>query len=306
MTRSVSGGNNSADRGYSHRQQHARPPPLLSLQDNMGESWKRFKTIWANYTLLSGLHDMPREIQVAQLENCLADDALKTLEGFDFPTGEDEMTVQEMMMAFERYAIGEIHETLERYKFGKRQQQEGESMDKFLADLRILMKTCQYCPRCEPSILRDRIILGIRSNDIREDLLKVRHLSLDKCIDICKASETAASHSDALVPDNVNRVLDGKQRDDTKECKFCSFNHPMKKEKCPAWGKVCNKCGKMNHFESKCHETSNKPARFGRHSSQGRKQHKRYADKGRVNQVDESSSSDDGNREWCNCISTPP
>ena len=61
-------------------------------------------TRWANYTLLSGLHDMPREIQVAQLENCLADDALKILEGFDFPTGEDERTVQEMMMAFERYA----------------------------------------------------------------------------------------------------------------------------------------------------------------------------------------------------------
>ena len=91
-------------------------------------------------------------------------------------------------------------------------------MDKFLADLRILMKTCQYCPRCEHSILRDRIILGIRSNDIRQDLLKVRHLALDKCIDICKASATVASHSDALVPDNVNRVLDGKQRDDTKEC----------------------------------------------------------------------------------------
>ena len=61
----------------------------------------------------------------------------------------------------------------------------------------------------------------------------------------------------------------------------------------------------MNHFESKCHETSNKSARFGRHSSQGRKRYKRYADNGRVNQVDESSSSDDGNREWCNCISTP-
>ena len=202
------------------------------------------------------------------------------VEGFHFPTGEDERRVQEIMMAFERYAIGEIHETLERYKFVKLQQQEGESMNKFLADLRILMKTCQYCPRCESSILRDRIILGIRSNDIREDLLKVRHLALDKCIDICKASETAASHSDALVPDNANRVLEGKQREDTKECKFCSFNHPTKKQKCPAWGKVCKKCGKSNHFESKCHDTSNKSSIFGRRSSQGRKQYKRYADKG--------------------------
>ena len=76
-------------------------------------------------------------------------------------------------------------------------------MDMFLADLRILMKTCQYSPKYEPSILRDRIILGIRSYDIIEDLLKVRHLALDKCKNICKASETAASHSNTLVPDNV-------------------------------------------------------------------------------------------------------
>ena len=69
-------------------------------------------------------------------------------------------------------------------------------------------------------------------------------------------------------------------------------------------GKGLQQVGKYEHFESKCHETSNKSARFGHHFSQGRKRYKRYADKGRVNQVDESSSSDDGNREWCNCIST--
>ena len=99
--------------------------------------------------------------------------------------------------------------------------QEGESVGKFLAALIILMKTCQYCPRCETSLIRDHIILGIRSNDIRENMLKVRYLALDKCIDFCIASETAASHSDAFVPDNAIRVLDGKQRDDTKECNFC-------------------------------------------------------------------------------------
>ena len=82
---------------------------------------------------------MPREIKVAQLENCIADDALKTLEGFDFPTGEGERTVQEIMMPIELYAIGEILERLEKYKFAQNQQHEGESMDTFLADLRILI-----------------------------------------------------------------------------------------------------------------------------------------------------------------------
>ena len=92
-------------------------------------------------------------------------------------------------------------------------------------------------PKCEPSTLHNRIILSTGSNVIRDDLLKARQLALDKCIDICKASESDDSHSNTLVSDNVNRVLDGKQRDGANECKFCSFNHPMKKDKCPAWGK---------------------------------------------------------------------
>ena len=73
----------------------------------------------------------------------------------------------------------------------------------------------------------------------------------------------------------------------------------MKKDKCPVRGTVCNKCGKMNHFKSKCHETSNYSARLGPILLKALNS----TDKGRVNQVDESSSSDDCNREWCNCIS---
>ena len=43
------------------------------------------------------------------------------------------------MIPFERDAIGEILERLDKYKFAQSQQQEGESMDTFLADLRILI-----------------------------------------------------------------------------------------------------------------------------------------------------------------------
>ena len=33
------------------------------------------------------------------------------------------------------------------------------------------------------------------------------------------------------------------------KCKFCSQSHIMKKELCPAWGKRCNVCGKINHWK---------------------------------------------------------
>ena len=37
-----------------------------------------------------------------------------------------------------------------------------------------------------------------------------------------------------------------------KTCNFCGGNHPQQKERCPAWGQKCHKCGGRNHFASKC------------------------------------------------------
>ena len=74
--------------------------------------------------------------------------------------------------AFEEYIVGELNETLERYKFAKRKHQEGEPFNSFLCALRQLLKNCKYCDTCQPSILRDRIVVGIRDSSIREELLK--------------------------------------------------------------------------------------------------------------------------------------
>ena len=37
-----------------------------------------------------------------------------------------------------------------------------------------------------------------------------------------------------------------------RACKFCGQNHEWKKGKCPASGKKCSRCGKLNHFSVKC------------------------------------------------------
>ena len=35
-------------------------------------------------------------------------------------------------------------------------------------------------------------------------------------------------------------------------CRFFGQMHMLKKELCPAWGKVCSACKKSNHFAVKC------------------------------------------------------
>jgi len=189
----------------------------------------------------------------------LGDDALKLLEGFKFDTPYEERTVKQILDAFEEFVVGQVNETLERYKFGKRFQAEGESFSKFLTDLRRLIKTCGYCATCEPSILRDRIIVGLRNEDIREDLLKESKLTLNQCIDICKAGEAATTHKSSLQPEKINKVKSTAKKEKlpkSGKCKFCGEEHVFIKEKCPAWGKRCTKCNGRNHAESVCRKRS--------------------------------------------------
>lgn len=50
------------------------------------------------------------------------------------------------------------------------------------------------------------MILGIHNPHTQAELLKIRQLDLQKCIDICKLSENATLQSKILRPEEVNRV----------------------------------------------------------------------------------------------------
>ena len=58
-------------------------------------------------------------------------------------------------------------------------KEEGEPLEKFTVDQTILTSTCNFGTLRE-SLVRDRIIRGIHDSKLREDLLKVADLALDK------------------------------------------------------------------------------------------------------------------------------
>jgi hypothetical protein len=84
-----------------------------------------------------------------------------------------------------------------------------ESFEVFLASIRDLIKSCNFCTNCHESILRDKIVLGV-SRTTRELLLRERQLSLKQAIDICKSTETASTTAKILqgetTSEPVNRV----------------------------------------------------------------------------------------------------
>ncbi|RUS75519.1 hypothetical protein EGW08_016709 [Elysia chlorotica] len=193
------------------------------------------------------IYTLPRDVQVALFLHCLDDDALKTYNGFSFEQPDSQRTLSDIITKFDAFAMGEMNVTYERYLFNSRLQRERESFEIFYSDLRRLVKSCNYCERCLDSLLRDRIVLGVRDKDTQRDLLS-RDLTLAKAIDVCKVAENADRHRQKInmapeasaavnaLPKQRNRPLSSSTRPQSSskppqaaKCKFCGRQHLMLK-----------------------------------------------------------------------------
>ena len=95
-------------------------------------------------------------------------------------------------MKFDKFTIGETKQTYERYVFNSWNQSPDETFDAYVAALRTLLKTCNFCECIRESLIRDRIVWGIQNPQTRKRLLQECKLTLNKCINICRSSETTA------------------------------------------------------------------------------------------------------------------
>ena len=275
------------------------PKPFSTSGGAVADDWKIFRQRWENYTILSDLETRTRARQVALLLQCLDDDALKTYQGFKFDTPADSRTVKEIIDKFEAFAIGAVNVTYERSLFNECVQKDGQAFESFYSELNQLVKTCQFCGECENSLMRDRIVVGIRSTATRQELLRERELTLDRCVDMCRAAEQSMTQTKAMsTPETVHGVYEKPRKGPTLiQCKYCGSKHARDKAKCAAFGKNCSSCGKPNHFAKVCRSGA---------PSGGRKRSDSYrkAAKPKVHNVQEEDSSSEG--EWVNAVTTPP
>lgn len=256
---------------------HVRMPPPLKLGEDMVEEWKMFKQQFKCYQVISSLNTRDKEYQCAVFLHCAGTAGIKIYNGLEFapagpdsnPPAEDKEDLPTIIRKFDQYIIGEINETYERYMFNKREQKVGESAEAYISALRDMANTCNFCNCLKDSLIRDRLVVGIRDNATRKRLLQKRNLGLAGAVDICKGAEATQLQLEGMgASASVSAVksdwkLKGKKSTHTgsksmgpefptQQCKFCAKNHVMRKEKCPAWGKTCSKCNKRNHFSVCC------------------------------------------------------
>ena len=187
----------------------------------------------------------------------------------------DPHTLNGAIAGFYAHFVGLTNETYERYVFNNRNQGATESVEDYVAALRTLSKACNFCECTQDSLLRDRIVLGITDNATSKRPLQELALTLTSCIDLCRCAQVASSqirsvgddeatahavtsHSPGGKPEpkthtmatrgrTPRRIAESNTHDKTlgqrgcaRKCKFCNRTHVMKKELCPAYGKICD------------------------------------------------------------------
>ena len=175
------------------------PPPLSFAEPaSLSKLWKNWRRQWDHYSVATGLKQRPEEIQVSTLLTCLGPDALNVLDGL-LPSEDDQKCLKTVLDKFEQFCVGKTNETFERYKFNVRNQERGESVDMYVAELRKLAKTCNY-GALEESLIRDRVVLGVPDVAVRKRLLQEPDLTLSKAIAVVQAHEATQRQMDSLEP----------------------------------------------------------------------------------------------------------
>ena len=242
------------------------PLNLRQNQTNLDTTWKLWHRQWKNYNIATGLQEKSEEVKVATLLTCIGPEAMLILDGL-CTNEEEQKTVDSIVEKFQAYCVVRPNETYERYKFNIRKQEKGEKVDEYVANLRQMTKSCNF-GSLEDSLIRDRVVLGIQDDNVRRRLLQESDLTLTQAVQTIRAHETTHDQMQVMAQQESQQLMQhgadlhavsGGRNDGCRKtapftgwCKYCGTKHKFKKEQCPAWGKTCQLCGRLNHVASKC------------------------------------------------------
>ena len=176
-------------------------PSRLDMAGNISENWKKWKQVWDSFEITSRLNKQENKYGVATFITCIGSEALEVYHGLPFENEEDKHIMSKVMELMERHCIGQTNVIYEQYCFNNRKQESGESFDTYLTALRTLAKTCNFGSLTD-ELSRDRIVCGICDTGTRKKLLQEPKLTLQKCIDVCRSTETTATQMKVM---NGNR-----------------------------------------------------------------------------------------------------
>ncbi|CAI6370293.1 unnamed protein product [Macrosiphum euphorbiae] len=269
-------------------------PAPLKMTGNMTQNFKFFKQQVEIYMTATETDGKSKEIQVARLLNLMGTEALKVYNTLA-PEKEKDKEISAILNRMEKYCSPRTNEIMAHYKFFTAKQND-DSFDVYLTRLKELIKPCNFGV-LEDKLLKTQIILGIQCRDTLERLLR-EDMTLEKVVSFCQSVEAAEINCKELgksaeVHHIVNKKFSSsKSKATINSCTRCGNTHSI--NACPAYGKVCNKFKRLNHFSSLCKSKFDTVPKINKNNkSNFKKENKNFFKQNLINTVDSETELND-------------
>ena len=219
----------------------------------------------------SELKKAEKDEQAARLLLWLGDPGLDIYNGLIFPEGKNKEDPKDILDMFENHLQPITTHRIFRYEL-QTMHQDSKSIDTYVKDLRNIAARCKFRDQREINDrILDQAIFGCNSKEVQKELIcKDETLTLEKAVEVIRAVEATNIQMENLHKNKTN--------DDTHDlhaikkkrpCTKCGRFHPPRS--CPAFGDICRKCHKLNHWERECRSEiphKQKQASHGQYSHQ--------------------------------------
>lgn len=196
------------------------PPKPLDSTGDAFHSWTVWKKDFDLYATATKLKEQAKEVQAATFLMAIGEEARRSFYTFTFENDDDKRDIKILTEEFEAHFKPTTNLTFNEFRFGSRNQQEGESFNDWLTELRTLAQQCEF-GALEDRMLRSRIILGINDRVLQQRHV-LENLSYTKTVEICRASEQGKERFNEIQDACATRIDAVKSKANT--CFKCGFD----------------------------------------------------------------------------------
>ena len=246
--------------------------------------WAFFNDEWELYQRRASLQ--PGHL-TDELRACCSKELRKTLFDLLGSTTLKSLGEKALLEKIRSVAVIGKNKAVHRKEFYEIHQAPDEPVNRFVAKLRAKAERCNFTQPCSNNdceqlnnygdeMVKDQMVCGLHDKDIQQEVLaKDKQLStFDETYSLIEAYELgkqAKAQLDDRSSSEINasrsqykknqskylRNLNSGSEQSATNCPGCGttkHSGQPRDKKCPAWGKKCGKCGRVNHFARVCQQ----------------------------------------------------
>lgn len=254
--------------------------PLIGSMEAFipGEDFEAYEDRLMQYFLIN---EVQEDKKVPLFITVMGGETYKILKSLSSPTAPSALKFSEIVNTLKQHFKPKVNKRAERFKFSKSNQEQGESISEFIVKLKSLAQSCEFGTFLDDA-LTDKFIVGLRSEEIQQELLQHPDVKFDKCCERALNIEMSVKEVKSMNPSVVchyisqtdrtrsrhrsqsNQSRQSQGRSDSVSSPSARYRHNQSptssyrqiRNPSPQNQNVlrsnCSRCGRYSHHESKC------------------------------------------------------